>query len=72
MRSVDLTATPRAVVEDLPMPFSDIDAALCSNEGIHLFKGSDYYLYETPMILAMNRMAPVPQPVTNALLGCQD
>ncbi|KAL6115488.1 hpx [Pungitius sinensis] len=72
MRSVDLTATPRAVLEDLPLPFSDMDSAMCSNEGIYLFKGSQYYLYESPMILAMGRMAPQPQPVTNALLGCQD
>ncbi|KAF3706355.1 Hemopexin [Channa argus] len=72
MREVDLTATPRVVTQDLPLPLSDIDAGLCGPEGIHLFKGGLYYHYESPMTLALSRIAPFPQNITSAMLGCQD
>jgi len=72
MSDVDLSATPRAVNMPVPLPMSDLDATLCNAVGIYLFKGSQYYRYETPMILAMSRMTPRPLPVTNAMLGCRD
>ncbi|XP_070711535.1 hemopexin [Pempheris klunzingeri] len=72
IRSVDLTATPRTVTEDLPLPLSDIDAALCSAEGIKVYKGSQYYEYESPMLLAMSRIAPVPHNITSGMMGCQE
>ncbi|XP_029305644.1 hemopexin isoform X3 [Cottoperca gobio] len=69
---VDLTATPRVVTHALPMSLSDIDAALCSAEGIQMFKGSQYYHYESAMTLALSRIAPRPKSVTNAMMGCQE
>lgn len=72
MRAVDLTATPRAETQVVPMPLSDIDAARCSAEGIHLFKGSQYYNYESPMMLALSKIAPVPQNITKAMIGCEE
>lgn len=69
---VDLTATPRTVTRSLPLPLSDIDAAHCSSEGIKLFKGSQYYEYESPMIMAMSRIAPIPHNINSEMMGCED
>ncbi|KAA8579525.1 hypothetical protein FQN60_006618 [Etheostoma spectabile] len=72
MRAVDLTATPRAVTQVLPMSLTGIDAALCSEEGINVFKGSQFYKYESPRTLALSRIAPVPQNITKAMIGCEE
>ncbi|XP_013866100.1 hemopexin [Austrofundulus limnaeus] len=72
MRDVVLTATPRIIARDVPLPLSDIDAGLCGADGIKLFKGSQYYLYESPMILALSRIAPTPANITSAMMGCKD
>lgn len=72
MHDVDLTATPRVVTQERLLPISGIDAGLCNSEGITVFKGSHYYQYESPMTLTMSRIAPQPQPITSAIMGCQD
>lgn len=72
MRDVDLTATPRVISRDFPLPLSDIDAGLCGDDGIRLFKGPQFYYYESPRILAMGRIAPVASDITSALMGCED
>ncbi|XP_035533680.1 hemopexin [Morone saxatilis] len=72
IRNVDLTATPRAVTQDRPLPLDGIDAALCGADGINLFKGSQYYHYDSPMILALGRIAPLPENITSAMMGCED
>ncbi|CAB1456683.1 unnamed protein product [Pleuronectes platessa] len=71
MLVVDLTATPRVVIERLPLPLSDLDAALCGPNGVDVFKGSQYYHYDSPMLLAMGRMAPVAEDITPEMMGCQ-
>ncbi|XP_062237054.1 hemopexin [Platichthys flesus] len=71
MLEVDLTATPRVVNERFPLPISDIDAALCGPTGVDVFKGSQYYHYDSPMLLAMGRMAPVAEDITPEMMGCQ-
>ncbi len=72
IRDVDLTATPRVVTRDLLMPLSEIDAGLCSSEGIKLFKGSQYYQYESVMTLTSSKIAPLAHDITSAMMGCQD
>lgn len=72
MRDVVLTATPRSIARNVPLPLVDIDAGLCGADGIKLFKGSQYYLYESPLILAMSRIAPTPANITSAMMGCKD
>ncbi|XP_041849499.1 hemopexin-like [Melanotaenia boesemani] len=72
MKDVDLSATPWTVIRDVPLPLSDIDAGLCGPDGIKLFKGSEYYHYESPMILAMGRIVSKPKKITSAILGCED
>ncbi|XP_061539489.1 hemopexin isoform X2 [Phycodurus eques] len=72
IRDVDLSATPRAVTRDFPLPFSDVDAALCSQEGVDVFKGPSYYHYDNAFTLAVTRIAPVPEKITPAMMGCQE
>nr|AFE88226.1 warm-temperature-acclimation-related 65-kDa protein [Oplegnathus fasciatus]AFE88228.1 warm-temperature-acclimation-related 65-kDa protein [Oplegnathus fasciatus] len=72
IRDVDLTTTPRLVARDLLLPLSDIDGGLCSSEGIDVFKGSQYYHYESAMTLVTSRLAPLPLNITSAMMGCQD
>lgn len=73
IRDVDLSATPRAVTQDLPMPLSDIDAATCGADGINVYKGLTFYHYESASTLAASRIAPVPQPVPSEMrMGCHD
>uniref|UniRef100_A0A3Q3X2N2 Hemopexin n=1 Tax=Mola mola TaxID=94237 RepID=A0A3Q3X2N2_MOLML len=69
LRTVDLTATPRAVT-DLPLPISGIDAARCGGDGIVLFKGSQYYKYESILILTAGRIAPLPIPISPEMAYC--
>lgn len=72
IRDVDLTATPRVINREIPLPLPDIDAGLCGPDGIKVFKGSQYYLYESPMILATSKFAPVPRNITSGMMGCED
>ncbi|XP_076579730.1 hemopexin [Chaetodon auriga] len=72
IRDVDLTATPRVVTQDLSLPLSGIDAGLCSAKGIDVFKGSQYYHFDSAMALAASKAIPVAENITSALMGCQD
>ena len=72
LRVVDLSATPRVVTREMPMTLTDIDAGLCGADGIKVFKGSQYYEYESTMTLAVSRIAPEAKSVTSAMMGCQD
>ncbi|KAG8004600.1 Hemopexin, partial [Nibea albiflora] len=69
---VDLTATPRAITGEWPLPVSDIDAGLCDAKGVNLFQGSHYYHYESVKTLVASRMAPESHDITAEILGCQD
>jgi len=71
MSTVDLTLTPRAVTQDVPLPLSDIDAGLCSPDGVKVFKGSHYYEYNSAMEFSASRMAPVPHVITPEMVGCR-
>ncbi|XP_068165201.1 hemopexin-like [Antennarius striatus] len=70
--SVDLTATPRTTTQEIPIPLSEIDAAHCNEHGIDLFKGSEYYHYQTFKLLSTFKIAPLPQKITSSMMGCRD
>ncbi|XP_034533930.1 hemopexin isoform X2 [Notolabrus celidotus] len=69
---VDLTATPRSVTQEMPIPLSDIDAGFCGPQGVAVFKGSQYYKYQTAMLLASSRIIPRPHIITSEMMGCRD
>ncbi|XP_069022438.1 hemopexin [Embiotoca jacksoni] len=72
MRDVDLSATPRVVTRDVAIPVSGIDAGRCGPEGVDVFKGSQYYRYESPMLLAASRIVPQALNITSAMMGCEN
>ncbi|XP_039998203.1 hemopexin [Xiphias gladius] len=72
MLDVDLTATPRVVTQDLPLPLFDIDAGLCGPQGVQLFKGSHYYHYDSIILLAGSRIVPEAHNITSKMMGCQE
>ncbi|XP_058478062.1 hemopexin [Solea solea] len=72
IRTVDLSASPRAVTADMPLPIADIDGGLCGPEGVTIFKGSQFYQYRSVRILATGKIFVNPQDVTPAMLGCRE
>uniref|UniRef100_A0A8C6SXZ8 Hemopexin n=1 Tax=Neogobius melanostomus TaxID=47308 RepID=A0A8C6SXZ8_9GOBI len=71
IRAIDLSATPRVVLRDLPLPFSNIDAAHCSSDGIRVYKGGQYYEYQSPMLLATSKIAPRPHAISPEQFRCK-
>ncbi|KAL7369762.1 hypothetical protein ABVT39_008089 [Epinephelus coioides] len=72
VRDVDLTTTPRVVTQDRPLSLSGIDAATCDSQGIKLYKGSQYYSFDSVMLMTMAKMIPEAHPITNEQMGCKD
>nr|AMW64454.1 warm temperature acclimation related 65kDa protein 2 [Scomberomorus niphonius] len=72
MHDVDLTATPRVVTQDHSLTLDGVDAGQCGPEGINLFKGPQFYHYESAKALAESTVTPAPQPITAAMMGCRD
>uniref|UniRef100_A0A6Q2YTA2 Hemopexin n=1 Tax=Esox lucius TaxID=8010 RepID=A0A6Q2YTA2_ESOLU len=72
MRDIDLSATPRMVGSEFPLPLSGIEAGMCGPDGVKVFVGSNYYHYESPMILALSKLNPIPIKITPDIFGCVD
>lgn len=71
MIDVSLTATPRTAIRNIPFALSGIDAAYCYATGVTLFSGSIYYHYQSVTIMILGKIAPVPNPITSEMMGCQ-
>ncbi|XP_077569599.1 hemopexin [Stigmatopora nigra] len=69
---IDLSATPRTVTRDFPLPISNIEAAYCDEKGVNVFKGSSYYHYESAFTLSVSRIAPQAEQITREMMGCQE
>ncbi|KAB5523425.1 hypothetical protein PHYPO_G00152400 [Pangasianodon hypophthalmus] len=72
MLDIDLEATPRAVKSEAPLPFPKIDAATCHTDGVKVFVGGEYYLYQSPKLLATSKINPVPHKISSELFGCEE
>ncbi|KAM9328454.1 hemopexin [Pholidichthys leucotaenia] len=72
IREVSLTASPRVITQELTLPFTGIDASLCGQNGIQLFKGSQYYDYETSEVSMLSKPSPAARSITSEMMGCQD
>ncbi|KAJ3584806.1 hypothetical protein NHX12_015301 [Muraenolepis orangiensis] len=72
MVDVDLSATPRTLSNEAPLPMPRVDAVLCGPSGVQVFAGSQYYKYASPATLRQSRIAVRPLPITPAVLPCQD
>lgn len=72
MLDVDLSATPRTVKSDSPLPIGGITAAMCGPDGVRVFVGSEYYDYATPRLLAFSKIRVRPQQITSGMFNCED
>uniref|UniRef100_A0A493U4B2 Hemopexin n=1 Tax=Anas platyrhynchos platyrhynchos TaxID=8840 RepID=A0A493U4B2_ANAPP len=61
MRRVDLTQTPRHAGELLQLPHDGVDGAMCTADGIFLFRGDSYYQYRSVDELLGARQPAPPQ-----------
>ncbi|XP_060716103.1 hemopexin [Tachysurus vachellii] len=72
MLDIDLEATPRAVMAESPLPFPKIDAATCHTDGVKVFVGGKYYLYQSPILLATSKILPEPHNMSSEMFGCEE
>ncbi|KAG7463697.1 hypothetical protein MATL_G00179360 [Megalops atlanticus] len=70
MLDVDLSATPRRVLVESPLPFSKIDASMCGPTGLKVFVGSEYYEFGSPVLMSSSRIRPSPHKIPLEILGC--
>lgn len=70
MQDIDLSATPRIVAREAPLPIYGIEAGMCGPDGINVFVGSEYYHYETPRLLAFSKIHPEPNKILPDMMGC--
>ncbi|XP_066517504.1 hemopexin [Hoplias malabaricus] len=71
MIEIDLAATPRAVKTELPIPITDVDAAICDDDGVKVFVDSQYYVYQSPRILAVSKINPLPHRMSSEKFECE-
>lgn len=72
MLDIDLEATPRVVKGEALLPFPKIDAAACHTDGVKVFVGGEFYLYQSPKLLATTAGYPVPHKMSSELFGCEE
>ncbi|KAI4882053.1 hypothetical protein NFI96_007679 [Prochilodus magdalenae] len=72
MIDIDLAATPRAVKNEFPIPIAGIDAGLCDHDGVKVYVGAQYYLYESPRMLAVSRIRLEPKKISAEKFGCEE
>lgn len=70
MLDIDLSATPRVVASEAPLPISGIEAGMCGRDGVKVYVGSEYYHYETPRLLAFSKMLEEPKTITPDMMRC--
>ncbi|XP_058235793.1 hemopexin isoform X2 [Hemibagrus wyckioides] len=71
MLDIDLEATPRVVKAEAQLPFPKIDAATCHTDDVKVFVGGDYYLYQSPKLLAKSKILPESHKMSSEMFGCE-
>ncbi|XP_065121133.1 hemopexin [Paramisgurnus dabryanus] len=72
MYDIDLTASPRAITREMPIPIPKVDAAVCDAHGVKVFIGPEYYDFGSPMVLAVAKMIPNPHKISPERFGCEE
>lgn len=67
---VDLTQTPRRAGEPVPLPHDHVDGAMCTHDGIFLFRGADYHQYGGVAQLLGARQPAPPQSIASHFFHC--
>ncbi|XP_074427758.1 hemopexin [Larus michahellis] len=70
VRRVDLTQTPRVAGEATSLPHDGVDGAMCTRDGVFLFRGADFYQYPgVTQLLGAQQPAP-PQNIAARFFRC--
>ncbi|KAF1570637.1 UNVERIFIED_CONTAM: Hemopexin, partial [Eudyptes pachyrhynchus] len=70
IRLVDLTQMPRHVGEPVLLPHDHVDGAMCTNDGVFLFRGPSYHQYSSvAQLLGAQQPAP-PQSIATHFFHC--
>ncbi|XP_036413581.1 hemopexin [Colossoma macropomum] len=72
MIDIDLAVTPRAVKSEFPLPIANVDAAMCDADGVKVYVGAKYYLYQSPRVLAVSKIQPAPHKISPEKFGCEE
>ncbi|NXI71299.1 HEMO protein, partial [Anseranas semipalmata] len=70
VRRVDLTQTPRHAGEPLPLPYDGVDGAMCTADGVFLFRGDSYHQYRSVAELLGARVPAPPSNITADFFRC--
>ncbi|XP_066846258.1 hemopexin [Anser cygnoides] len=70
MRRVDLTQMPRHAGELLQLPHDGVDGAMCTADGVFLFRGDSYYQYRSVDELLGARLPAPPKSIAVDLFRC--
>ncbi|XP_075359791.1 hemopexin [Mycteria americana] len=70
MRLVDLMQTPRHVGEPVLLPHDHVDGAMCTGDGVFLFRGPSYHRYPSVAELLGAQQPTPPQSIAAHLFHC--
>ncbi|XP_063188760.1 hemopexin [Chroicocephalus ridibundus] len=70
VRRVDLTQTPRVAGEATSLPHDGVDGAMCTRDGVFLFRGADFYQYPGVTQLLGARQPAPPQNIAARFFRC--
>ncbi|NXW11651.1 HEMO protein, partial [Fregetta grallaria] len=70
VRLVDLTQTPRRAGEPVPLPHDHVDGAMCTKDGVFLFRGPSYHQYPSVAELLGAQQPAPPQSITTRFFHC--
>ncbi|XP_074789504.1 hemopexin [Athene noctua] len=70
VRRVDLRESPRRAGEPLPLPHEGVDAAMCTREGVVLFRGPSYHQYPSVGQLLGARQPAPPRSIAADFFQC--
>ncbi|KAM9247391.1 LOW QUALITY PROTEIN: hemopexin [Leptosomus discolor] len=70
VRRVDLRESPRRAGEPVPLPHERVDAAMCTRDGVFLFRGPSYHQYPSAAELLGARQPAPPQSVAARFFQC--
>ncbi|XP_074006773.1 LOW QUALITY PROTEIN: hemopexin, partial [Numenius arquata] len=70
VQRVDLRQSPRGGQEEGPLPHGGVDGAMCTPEGVFLFRGGSFHLYPGVRELLGARHPAPPQSIAPRFLQC--
>ncbi|XP_065504479.1 hemopexin [Caloenas nicobarica] len=70
IQPVDLSQTPRRVGDPVPLPHDGVDGAMCTRDGVVLFRGPSLHQYPGPAQLLAARQPAPPRRIAERFFQC--